>query len=309
MKNWKLMTILLAAFLLLLVPNLAFAGGLSGLFKMSKSQEKSIAADMLEEFRKDPGLIEEGEGFDQVQRIGKALVELNRLEEYDYQFFLIDQDEVNAFATPAGYIYVTQGLLDYFGYDDAMLAGVMAHELGHAKDRHVAKGYEKVLSGTAGLTLLGMFLGEGSEDVMNVLYAGGSLVYLKYNRDQEEWADRYGVELTFNAGYDAYGMVRGLECLEVLYGSADAVSEYMMQHPSTDKRVDRTLKIAHELTGMEHGYRKIPSPPGKDHPLWEKYGDESALEKPDTTRTTSPVTTTRRTTSPIKKEQEATEIK
>jgi len=313
MYKWRILVIT-AAILLFLLPAYAYAGGLGGLFKMSKKQEKSIAAEMLEEFKKEPGLIEEGEYYDQVQKIGKALVELNRLEEYDYKFFLIDQDEVNAFATPAGYIYVTKGLMDYFAYDKAMLAGVMAHELGHAKDRHVAKGYEKMLSGAAGLTVLGLFLGNDSEDLMNVLFTGGSLVLLKYNRDQEEWADRYGVELTFNAGYDPYGMVRALECLEVLYGSADAVSEYMMQHPATDKRVERTLKIAKEITGMEHGYRKIPSPTTREHPLFEKYGDESALEdeeKPvEVTKSTPQVRTTGKTTSPVrKKEQDPVEIR
>ena len=95
--------------------------GLGKLFGMSKSQEKEIAEDMLSEIRQDPGLITRGTQYQLVQEIGNRLVDRNRLTEYDYRFFLVDQEEVNAFATPAGYIYVTQGLVDYMGYDRSML--------------------------------------------------------------------------------------------------------------------------------------------------------------------------------------------
>jgi predicted Zn-dependent protease len=262
---------ILAVVVILLIPVLAQAGGLK-LFKMSKRQELEIAQEMKAEFEKEPGLITEGRYYNQVQRIGKKLVEKNGLDEYDYQFFVIKQEEVNAFATPAGYIYVSIGLLDYMSYDEAMLAGVMAHELGHAKDRHVAKGYEKAITGIAGLTLLDLILGRGGEDIVNALFQGGQFVYLKYNRDQEEWADRYGVTLIYGAGYDAYGLTRSLECLEVLYGSTAKIAEYMSTHPSTGGRIERTKRIAFEECGKEHGYLPIPCPP-KDHPLREQYKD------------------------------------
>jgi len=272
---------MLAAALLLAMaaalPGLAQAGGfkLGNLFKMSLSQEEEIASELHDELAEDPGLITEGERYDLVQEIGARLVEKNNLDEYEYKFFLVKDEEVNAFATPAGYIYVTEGLLDYMAYDESMLAGVMAHELGHAKDRHVAKGYEKAMTGVLGLTVLDIALGKKNEDITNAVAVGGQVIYLKYNRDQEEWADRYGVDLAYNAGYDAYGLVRGLECLEALHGSADDISVWLQNHPSTDDRVDRTLKIAAETCGQPHGYMKIPAPP-KDHPLYEKYGPEGS---------------------------------
>lgn len=272
---------MLAAVMLLAMavalPGLAQAGGLKlgNLFKMSLSQEQDIAQDMHDELAKDPGLITEGERYDLVQEVGTRLVEKNNLDEYEYQFFLVKDEEVNAFATPAGYIYVTEGLLNYMAYDKSMLAGVMAHELGHAKDRHVAKGYEKAMTGMLGLTVLDIALGKQNEDITTALAYGGQVVYLKYNRDQEEWADRHGVDLAYNAGYDAYGLVRSLECLESLHGSADDVTVWLQNHPATDERVARTLKIAAETSGQPHGYMKIPTPP-KDHPLYAKYGPEGS---------------------------------
>ena len=271
MSRWMITTLLGVA--LLALPALAQAGGIK-LFKMSMEQEQEVAEELYKELEQDPGLVTNGKQYNQVQRIGKQLVEKNQLDEYDYKFFVTKDEEVNAFATPAGYIYVTTGLLDVMGYDDAMVAGVMAHELGHAKDRHVAKGYEKAMQGAAGLTILGAILGNSSDDVVDILGTLGGVVYLKYNRDQEEWADRYGIDLAYAAGYDAYGLVRSLECLGQIYGSADhPIAEYMGNHPLTNDRIARTNAIAYETTGGHYnGYRTIPCPPGKEHPMWELYG-------------------------------------
>jgi predicted Zn-dependent protease len=262
-----------------------FAGGLK-LFRMSKSQELEIAKEMNAEYRKDPGLITSGKQFDLVQRIGKRLVERNKLDDYDYKFFLVKDDSINAFATPGGYIYVHKGLVDLMGYDEAMLAGVVAHEIGHATDRHVAKGYEKASTGGVAIGLLGALLGGKSKQkqdqaqlITNLLASAGSLMYLKYNRDQEEWADRYGVELTFGAGYDAYGMSRGLAALEAVYGSSRKVENFFESHPPNRARVERTERIAFELTGKPHGYMKVPQPPNSKHPLWPVYGPNGSARQ------------------------------
>ena len=291
---------MLAVVMALGLTSYASAGGFNfkKLFRMSRGQEQGIAKELNAELKRAPGFITEGKYFELVQEIGSRLVERNELEEYEYKFFVVKQDEVNAFATPAGFIYVTKGLLDYMAYDESMLAGVMAHELGHAKDRHVAKGFEKALQGTVGIGILGLILGDDNSQITDAVGAVGGVVYLKYNRDQEEWADRYGVDLAYNAGYDAFGMVRGLECLEALYGSVDGIGEWMTNHPATDDRVERTTRIAMDTSGKEHGYLPIPCPPG-DHPLYEQYKGRcnKPLPKPVIKRT-APVLPGK-TTSPL----------
>lgn len=272
---WYLPVVLALVWLL---PLGAQAGGLK-LFKMSKSQELEIAKEMNEEFKKKPGIITSGKQYDQVQRIGKRIVERNKLTDYDYKFFLVKDDSINAFATPGGYIYVHKGLTDLMGYDEAMLAGVIAHEIGHATDRHVAKGYEKASTGGVAIGLLGAILGGKSQKkqdqaqlITNLLASAGSLMYLKYNRDQEEWADRYGVELTHGAGYDPYGMTRGLAALEAVHGSSSKTENFFESHPPNRARVERTERLALELTRKPHGYMKVPQPPDSKHPLWGLYG-------------------------------------
>lgn len=265
------LAVLAAAAALLLTPHAASAGGFKKLFKLSKSQELSIAEEMHTDLSKDPGLVSKGKHYDQVQRVGKKLVSANKLTEYEYKFFLTKDDEVNAFATPGGYIYITEGLMKYMAYDESMLAGVMAHELGHAKDRHVAKGFEKMLQGALGLGILGIALGKQNQDITEALGTAGGVVMLKYNRDQEEWADRHGVDLAYKAGYDAYGLMRSLQCLDALYGSSDEVTTWLSNHPATGDRVARTQRIAREACGKDQGYRAIPVP-AKDHPLYKLYG-------------------------------------
>jgi predicted Zn-dependent protease len=207
-------------------------------------------------------------------------------------------------------VYVHQGLVDLMGYDESMLAGVMAHEIGHAKDRHVAKGYEKQMQGGTAIGLLGALLGNKSKQsqlVTTLLANAGSLMYLKYNRDQEEWADRYGVTLAYGAGYDAYGMARGLECLEALYGSSGKAQNIFENHPPNASRIRRTLEIAQETTGKPHGYSKVPQPPSKDHPLWKLYGPQGTgranLGKPLTVISDEAATVTKQT-KPAQKESE-----
>lgn len=279
--TYRLATILGMATLLMFAATPSHAGlKLGKLFKMSRSMESSIASQMHDDLAKDPGLITSGRDYDLVQEVGQRIVQANHLKEYDYKFFLTKDKEVNAFATPGGYIYITQGLLKYMAYDKSQMAGVMAHELGHAKDRHVAKGYEKMLQGAVGLGVLGIALGKQNEDLTNVLGQAGGVVLLKYNRDQEEWADHSGVEMSYKAGYDAYGLMRSLQCLQELYGSTDSVTTWVSNHPATSDRIARTKRIAYEASSKRLGYMPIPRPP-KDHPLYKIYGTGTTAGGPD----------------------------
>ncbi|MDQ3024313.1 MAG: M48 family metallopeptidase, partial [bacterium] len=226
-------------------------------FKLGKSEESSIGKDMFDQVKSKQGLILKGKEYDLVQQIGKRLVERNSLTGYTYTFHLVKDDSVNAFATPGGYLYVHTGLLKYMGYDVSMLAGVMSHELGHIKDRHPSRGAEKQMQGQLGLGLLGMALGQKNKTLMQVLGGATGMANLKYSRDMEEWADRFGVELAYNAGYDPYGMARGLETLGALYGKGDSLSEWLGNHPSNSGRVARTMKIAKDVSGRDSGYWTI----------------------------------------------------
>jgi hypothetical protein len=127
-----------------------------------------------------------------------------------------------------------------------------------------------------GIGALSLFFGKQNKTLVEALGGAAGLASLKYSRDMEEWADRYGVDLSYNAGYDAWGMVRGLQCLDALYGSSGDVGEWMQNHPSTDNRVERTGEIALAACGKPQGYRPIPVPP-KKHVLYPLYGPRGSF--------------------------------
>lgn len=264
-------------FIALLMPYVAFAGWgdiirtaetaievgqLLDMTDIGDEEEKEIGRSVHKEISRDYEIITEGGYYDLLQKIGADLVESNELDDYDYKFYLVKSSAINAFAAPGGFIYVFTGLMDVMAYDPSMLAGVVAHEIGHVHDKHTRNRLEKAARGELGFKILDAATGSEYDIWAGLLYKGGELVYLKYNRDQEEFADRFGVEFAYHAGYDPYGIHRGMLTLMELSGSSDDFSEYFAQHPSTDKRARRTYKIALENSEMHHGeYMEIPEPP------------------------------------------------
>ncbi len=114
---------------------------------------------------------------------------------------MLDSPVVNAFALPGGYVYVTRGLMALVN-DEAELAGVIGHEIGHVAARHSAQRQTAAL----GTSVLGAVLGAvvGSSAVNQVVGLGGQGFLASYSRDQEYEADMLGVRYLANAGYDPY---------------------------------------------------------------------------------------------------------
>jgi len=111
---------------------------------------------------------------------------------------------VNAFALPGGYIYGTRGLVALAG-NEAELAAVMAHEIGHVTARHLARRYSRQMLTELGAGVLGAVTGSRTpRDLANL---GGTLYLRGYSRDQEFQADTLGIRYLTRAGYDPGAMV------------------------------------------------------------------------------------------------------
>jgi len=136
--------------------------------------------------------------------------------------------QVNAFALPGGEVFVLTGLLERVGPDDAMLRGVLAHEIGHAVRRHGVRG----LARRAALSLVVAAVFGKVDAVAATLAAGASeLDGLSHSREMESEADAFAVELLRRAGYNPDGLARFLESL----GSAP-VPELLSTHPDPLER-------------------------------------------------------------------------
>jgi predicted Zn-dependent protease len=192
-----------------------------------------------------------------VTRIGERLAAVSELPELEFRFTLLNSDVINAFALPGGYVYITRGLLA-LADNEAELAGVMAHEIGHVTARHSAQRYSRGVMAQGGVaigSILAAVLGGGAAaDLVQQAGGLGAKAYLAgYSRDQEFQADELGVRYLARAGYDPTAMSSFLEKLErndqlmrKLAGrdDADPASSWFATHPRTPDRVLRAAEQA-----------------------------------------------------------------
>ncbi len=156
---------------------------------------------------------------------------------------VVNDESLNAFAAPAGYMFVHTGLLLHLE-SEAQLAGVIAHELAHVTQRHIARNIERsqlINLGTLAGMLAGVFLGgggEGSEALAMGSLAGGQAAALKYSREDEREADQIGVHYLQNAGYPVQGMVEAFEVIRKRkWFSGHSLPTYLSTHPGVGERI------------------------------------------------------------------------
>jgi len=188
------------------------------------------------------GLYEDKELDEYITQMGKKMGLLTHRPNLDYSFKVLDTPVINAFAVPGGFVYFTRGILTYLN-DEAELAGVMGHELGHVNARHSAKQYSKSQLVQLGLGL-GVAFSETFRKYAGIANFGVSMLFLKYSRDNEREADALGVEYSTKSGYDSEGMAKFFETLERLNPSsgANGLPEFFSTHPNPPDRVNAVLR-------------------------------------------------------------------
>jgi len=178
-----------------------------------------------------------------VSGVAQPLARVSHRPALDWRFQVMDSPVVNAFAAPGGYVFVTRGLLATVN-DEAELAGVLAHEIGHVTARHSARNYSQSLLAGFGLQLGTALAGSYGQVLGPLLEAGTGLLFLKYSRDDERQADALGVEYAAKGGYDTNRMAdffTTLQRQETLEGATGSgLPEWFSTHPSP---VDREAAV------------------------------------------------------------------
>ena len=179
------------------------------------------------------------EAYDKLYDIRDSILasgEVRYVEEFEWELFIIEDDEVlNAFCAPGGYIYVYTGLIKFLEYEDE-LAGVMGHEIAHADLRHSTQ----QLTQAFGLGVLLAILVDGDPGLLTEIAA--SLVNLSFSRSDESEADESSVEYLCGTDYAADGTAGFFEKLEGF-----EVPEFISSHPSSDTRVEDITEYATQL--------------------------------------------------------------
>ncbi len=232
---------------------------------VSDSQEVALGEEFHRQIVDDPQfpLYTEKVGFNQslvsyVENLGQTIARSqNDRPDIEYYFTLIDNDTaVNAFAVPGGYIYLYTGLIKAVR-NEAELAGVIGHELGHITKRHGVKlmiqqrGYDFALD---------ILVGDSSL-ARTALDIAGGLTFLKYSRDNEYEADSLAVVYTADAGFNPTGMKT---FLQLLAAEGEPVFEKLSTHPASSNRIEDVEKVlARQPAGVLNlplGEGEIPRP-------------------------------------------------
>jgi len=190
-----------------------------------------------------------------VSSVGELLVKTSEMPDTKFTFTVLDNDIVNAFALPGGYVHITRGLMA-LANNEAELAGVLGHEMGHVVARHSAQTYTR--SVLIGVLASGVGIATGSNELGQLLNQGAAVYLQSYSREHEYEADSLGVRYLRRAGYDPEAMAEFLKSLEAssrleatLAGlPPDTVDEFdiMATHPRTLDRVQRAIAEAGDGT-------------------------------------------------------------
>jgi len=169
-----------------------------------------------------------------VNNVGRWIASQSERPDLAWHFGVIESNDINAFSAPGGYIFVTRGLYRMLN-DEAELAGVLAHEIGHVIRKH----HLKILRQSQWVDMGGKLLSKqagGNDKISNLIGSGAEIVSRSLDKSAEFEADRIAVVLTARAGYNAFGLPQVLQ--EIGHaGNDDSVALLFKTHPHPDERL------------------------------------------------------------------------
>jgi predicted Zn-dependent protease len=235
----------------------------SAVFSITVREEEEMSRQMMAMIYKYYNVIDDPVIVPYVNKIGQRILATLPKQPFTYHFHVIDDDVYNAFATPAGHIFVYTGLLNAMEEEEE-LAGIMGHEIAHVYCRHISQKIERskkismaTLAGMAAGVLMGLGgAGEAASAVTMGSVAAGQSAELAYSRENEMQADQFGVEFLTKANYSASGL---LEILKKIRGKtwfgSNQIPTYLMTHPAVE---DRIAFISSWLESYNQSSKPIP---------------------------------------------------
>lgn len=192
-----------------------------------------------------------------VRQIGRRLAANAKDADFPFEFHVVEDATVNAFALPGGFIYVFRGLLQLVPNDDA-LAFVLAHEISHATRRHAINQFEKNVLLSAGITAILAGTGGGFGGPAQVVQV---LAGLSFTRSDEKDADDHGIELMTQAGFNPRSAAEAMELVKRAGGDGKSIPALLRTHPAPDSRIRSLTAQADELLAQRKLDRAEAPPP------------------------------------------------
>lgn len=212
---------------------------------ISPQQDIALGKAFMRQVRQSGLILEDQEVNSYLQALGSKLASHSENPGHSFTFFLVDDMTINAFAGPGGYIGVNVGLF-VTADSESELAGVMAHEIAHVTQRHLARRFDaadKMSLPTTAAILAGILIGATTDGAagaaaLTAASAANMQYQINFTRANEYEADRVGIQTLADAGFDPYGMPQFFEKLQKnskLYGTRPP--EFLSTHPVTTNRI------------------------------------------------------------------------
>ncbi len=232
--------------------------GERGAFGYSWSEEIQLGRQADQQIAQEYGIYDDSGLSSYVDRVGQAVLAKSHVRGPDadaqfkntpFYFKVLDSPVTNAFALPGGYVYVTRGILAHME-NEAQLAVVLGHEIGHVIARHSSrralKGRLAQIGLQGGAILAQSTLGYGGEEIMSLGSQAAQFLFLKYSRDDERQADRLGVEYSAKAGYNAAEARGFFEMLERMSEGHGSLPTFMSTHPDPGNRKQSMVTMSRD---------------------------------------------------------------
>lgn len=205
---------------------------------ISQQQEVQMGQEYAQQINAQLPIVRDPELNRYINVLGDSIARLTSRRDLNWQFFIVDAKEVNAFAVPGGFVYVNRGLVERADQMDE-LAGVLGHEIGHVVRRHTVKQMEKAQGANVGVTLACILTSICNSQIAGAaINIAGGAVFARFSRQDEAEADNEGFNNVVRAGISPVGMVTMFQKLIAERKSRPgAVESWFRTHPLEEDRV------------------------------------------------------------------------
>lgn len=225
---------------------------------LSESWERSVGPKYHQEIMKQYQIYDDPELQAYVDDIGQRLAAKSHRPDLPFTFTLLDSPQVNAFAIPGGYVYITRGIMAYMN-KESHLAGVIGHEIGHVTARHGAQ--RAAQQQVAGIGAAAVAIGTGSRELAQMSQMLGGALMMGYGRKQELQSDGLGAEYIAKNNYNVDDMIEVIGILknQELFAAERARAEgrkpqayhgLFASHPRNDQRLQEVIKAAEQFRDL-----------------------------------------------------------
>lgn len=229
---------------------------------LTPGQERQLGQSIMKEVRADPGFYDDAEVTDYVTRVGNRLAARGGDSRQAFEFFLMRDPQINAFALPGGHIGIHTGLI-VAAQSESEMAGVLGHEIAHVTQRHIARMVSNQQANqwvSLAAFAVALLAARSNSQVSQAAMAAGPALaiqqQLNFSRDFEREADRVGLQMLEKAGFDPRGMELFFERLQRATRLFDGgAPSYLRTHPITYERISDMQGRSVNLP-----YRQVPDP-------------------------------------------------